>query len=116
MLRVNPATAYLMLHDYVAAKAGNWVIQNAANSGVGHCLIRLARQVGVRTINVVRRESLVAPLKAYGADVVLVDGPDLDAAGARRDRRAARCRLRSTRSVDRPRSAWRAASTRMAWW
>lgn len=78
MLRVNPATAYLMLHDYVAPKSGNWVIQNAANSGVGHCLIRLARQAGVKTINVVRRESLVAPLKAFGADVVLVDGPDLD--------------------------------------
>jgi trans-2-enoyl-CoA reductase len=79
MLRVNPATAYLMLHDYVPAKAGGWVIQNAANSGVGHCLIRLAKQAGVKTINVVRRESLVAPLEAYGADVVLVDGPDLDA-------------------------------------
>ncbi|MDX1376000.1 MAG: zinc-dependent alcohol dehydrogenase family protein [Burkholderiales bacterium] len=79
MLRVNPATAYLMLHDYVPAKAGSWVIQNAANSGVGHCLIRLARQAGVKTVNVVRRESLVAPLEAYGADVVLVDGPDLDA-------------------------------------
>jgi len=78
MLRVNTATAYLMLHDYVPAKAGSWVIQNAANSGVGHCLIRLAKQAGVKTINVVRRESLVAPLKAYGADVVLVDGPDLD--------------------------------------
>jgi trans-2-enoyl-CoA reductase len=78
MLRVNPATAYLMLHDYVAPKPGSWVIQNAANSGVGHCLIRLAKQAGVKTINVVRRESLVAPLKAYGADVVLVDGPDLD--------------------------------------
>ncbi|KPK07875.1 MAG: hypothetical protein AMJ64_05320 [Betaproteobacteria bacterium SG8_39] len=78
MLRVNPATAYLMLHDYVPAKAGSWVIQNAANSGVGHCLIRLAKQAGVKSINVVRRESLVAPLKAYGADVVLVDGPDLD--------------------------------------
>jgi trans-2-enoyl-CoA reductase len=78
MLRVNPATAYLMLHDFVAAKAGSWVIQNAANSGVGHCLIRLAKQAGVRTINVVRREALVAPLTAYGADEVLVDGRDLD--------------------------------------
>jgi len=78
MLRVNPATAYLMLHDYVPAKAGNWVIQNAGNSGVGHCLIRLAKQAGVKTVNVVRRESLVAPLKEFGADVVLVDGPDLD--------------------------------------
>ena len=79
MLRVNPATAYLLLHAFVPPKAGSWVIQNAANSGVGHCLIRLAQKAGVKTINVVRRASLVAPLKAWGADVVLVDGPDLDA-------------------------------------
>src|SRR5262249_48686830 len=29
MLRVNPATAYLMLHLYVAPQTGHWVIQNA---------------------------------------------------------------------------------------
>lgn len=79
MLRVNPPTAYLMLHQFVAPKPGQWVIQNAANSGVGHCLIRLARRAGVKTINVVRREELVAPLRAFGGDVVLTDGPDLDA-------------------------------------
>ena len=79
MLRVNPPTAYLMLHRIVAPKPGQWVIQNAANSGVGHCLIRLARLAGVKTVNVVRREELIAPLRAYGGDVVLVDGPDLDA-------------------------------------
>ena len=79
MLRVNPPTAYLMLHQFVAPKPGQWVIQNAANSGVGHCLIRLARLAGVKTINVVRREELVEPLRAFGGDVVLTDGPDLDA-------------------------------------
>lgn len=79
MLRVNPPTAYLMLHRIVAPEAGQWVIQNAANSGVGHCLIRLARLAGVKTVNVVRREELVAPLRAFGGDVVLIDGPDLDA-------------------------------------
>lgn len=79
MLRVNPPTAYLMLHQFVATKPGQWVIQNAANSGVGHCLIRLARLAGVKTVNVVRREELVAPLRAFGGDVVLTDGPDLDA-------------------------------------
>jgi trans-2-enoyl-CoA reductase len=78
MLRVNPPTAYLMLHQFVTPKAGNWVIQNAANSGVGHCLIRLAREAGVKTVNVVRRKELIAPLKASGADIVLVDGADLD--------------------------------------
>jgi mitochondrial enoyl-[acyl-carrier protein] reductase / trans-2-enoyl-CoA reductase len=79
MLRVNPPTAYLMLHQFVAPKPGQWVIQNAANSGVGHCLIRLARLAGVKTVNVVRREELVAHLRAFGGDVVLTDGPDLDA-------------------------------------
>jgi len=78
MLRVNPPTAYLMLHQFVAPKPGNWLIQNAANSGVGHCLIRLARLAGVKTVNVVRREELLAPLRAFGGDVVLTDGPDLD--------------------------------------
>jgi NADPH:quinone reductase-like Zn-dependent oxidoreductase len=79
MLRVNPPTAHLMLHQFVAPKAGQWVIQNAANSGVGHCLIRLARRAGVKTVNVVRREALVKPLQAFGGDLVLTDGPDLDA-------------------------------------
>ncbi|MGB3936854.1 MAG: zinc-dependent alcohol dehydrogenase family protein [Burkholderiales bacterium] len=79
MLRVNPPTAYLMLHRFVAPRAGQWVIQNAANSGVGHCLIRLARQAGVKTVNVVRREELVKPLRAFGGDAVLTEGPDLDA-------------------------------------
>jgi NADPH:quinone reductase-like Zn-dependent oxidoreductase len=78
MLRVNPPTAYLMLHDFVAPRPGHWVIQNAANSGVGHCLIRLAREAGMKSVNVVRRPELVEPLRAFGADVVLVDGPDLD--------------------------------------
>jgi NADPH:quinone reductase-like Zn-dependent oxidoreductase len=78
MLRVNPPTAYLMLQQFVAPKAGNWVIQNAANSGVGHCLIRLAHEEGLKTVNVVRRQELVAPLRAFGADVVATDGPDLD--------------------------------------
>jgi len=76
---VNPPTAYLMLQQFVPPKAGNWVIQNAANSGVGHCLIRLAHEQGLKTVNVVRRQELIAPLRAFGGDVVLVDGPELDA-------------------------------------
>ena len=79
MLRVNPPTAWLMLHEFVAPKPGQWLIQNAANSGVGHCLIRLAREAGVKTVNVVRRAELADELRAAGADVVLTDGPNLDA-------------------------------------
>lgn len=77
MLTVNPPTAWGLLHDYVELKAGDWVIQNVGNSGVGINLIVLARRLGIRTISVVRRESAVAPLKELGADVVLVDGPEL---------------------------------------
>ena len=77
MLKVNPATALLMLRNYVSLKAGDWVIQNAANSGVGTCLIRHAKAAGLRTVNVVRREDLVGPLTAIGADAVVVDGDDL---------------------------------------
>lgn len=77
MLKVNAATAQLMLRNYVALKPGDWVIQDAANSGVGTDLIRLASVQGFRTVNVVRREALVGPLTALGADAVVVDGPDL---------------------------------------
>lgn len=74
MVTVNPPTAYLMLSEFVDLQAGDWVIQNAANSGVGSYLIALAKMRGLKTVNVVRRESLVAPLLSAGADVVLVDG------------------------------------------
>lgn len=77
MLKINPPTAYLMLTRYRELEAGDWLIQNAANSAVGTCLIGLARARGVRTLNVVRRDGLVSALEQRGADAVLVDGPDL---------------------------------------
>ena len=79
MLKVNPATALMMLRQYVALQPGDWVIQDAANSGVGTNLIRLAKTDGIRTVNVVRREALIEPLTAIGADAVVVDGDDLAA-------------------------------------
>jgi len=77
MLRINPATALLLLLDHVALAPGDWVIQNVANSAVGRHLIVLAKARGVRTINVVRRDDIAAELRALGADAVLADGPDL---------------------------------------
>jgi NADPH:quinone reductase-like Zn-dependent oxidoreductase len=77
MLRINPPTALLLLTDIVDLRPGEWVIQNVANSAVGRLLIRLAKARGLRTVNVVRRESLFAELEALGADVCVVDGPDL---------------------------------------
>ncbi len=77
MLKVNPATAWMMLRDYVELEAGDWVIQNAANSGVGRSLIGLAKAKGIRTVNIVRRAPLIEELTALGADLVFVDGDDL---------------------------------------
>lgn len=77
MLTVNPPTAYLMLTEYVPLKTGDWVIQTAGNSGVGRAVIAIAKHMGVHTVSVVRRPELVDELKKLGADVVLVEGPDL---------------------------------------
>jgi NADPH:quinone reductase-like Zn-dependent oxidoreductase len=77
MLGINPPTAYLVLTDFVSLPSGSWVIQNSANSGVGRALIPIAKSLGLKTVNVVRRDDVVAEIKAIGGDVVLVDGPDL---------------------------------------
>src|SRR5208283_4818774 len=77
MLRINPATALLLLEDHVTLAPGDWVIQDVANSAVGRHLIGLAKGKGVRTVNVVRRDNVAAELRDLGADVVLKDGPDL---------------------------------------
>jgi NADPH:quinone reductase-like Zn-dependent oxidoreductase len=78
-LTVNPPTAWCLLEDFVPLAAGDWVVQNCANSNVGRYLAVLARLRGVRTVNVVRRPDSVDELRALGGDVVLVDGPDLAA-------------------------------------
>jgi NADPH:quinone reductase-like Zn-dependent oxidoreductase len=77
MLGANPPTALWMLTEFVKLEPGDWVIQNAANSAVGQLLIKLCKLQGWRTINLVRRAELIEPLKQIGADVVLVDGPDV---------------------------------------
>ena len=73
MLSVNPPTAWRMLEAFVSLKPGDWVIQNAANSGVGRAVIQIARLRGLKTINVVRRADLIPELEAEGADVVVTD-------------------------------------------
>lgn len=81
MLKVNPATAFRMLHGFVALPPGGWVVQNAANSGVGRCVIQLCKELGWRTMNLVRREELIPELTDLGADHVLLDNGDtVDAA------------------------------------
>ena len=77
MLKINPMTAWRLLHDYVDLKSGDWLIQNAANSAAGRAVIQIARDLGYKTVNVVRREELIDELRAEGGDVVLADGENL---------------------------------------
>lgn len=77
MLAVNPATAWRMIHDFAKLQPGDWIVQNAANSGVGRSVIQLAKALGLRTLNVVRRAELVAELRGMGADVVVTEDTDL---------------------------------------
>ena len=77
MLTVNPATAWRILHDFVDLEPGDWIVQNAANSGVGRSTIQLARAMGWKTLNLVRRPELAEELKAIGADVVVTEEVDL---------------------------------------
>jgi trans-2-enoyl-CoA reductase len=77
MLKINPLTAWRLLHDYVDLQKGDWLIQNAANSAAGEAVIQIAHELGYKTVNVVRRAELIDELRALGGDVVLVDGDNL---------------------------------------
>ncbi|MEM9605617.1 MAG: zinc-dependent alcohol dehydrogenase family protein [Pseudomonadota bacterium] len=77
MLTVNPATAYLLLRDYVDLQSGDWIIQTAGNSAVGRYITQLAKARGIKVASVVRRESALASVEDAGCDAAFVDGPDL---------------------------------------
>lgn len=79
MLKINPATAWRMLHDFVKPEPGAWVIQNASNSAVGRHVIAMAKELGLKTINLVRRPELFEELTSLGADAVILDDADVKA-------------------------------------
>lgn len=82
MLTINPVSAWGMLTSFVRLQKGDWVVQNAANSAVGRCVIQIARSRGLKTLNVVRRSDVIEDLKALGADEVVLEGGDLGAISA----------------------------------
>ena len=61
-----------MLTEFVDLQPGDCIVQNGANSAVGKILIGLARERGIRTVNVVRRKELV-PLTSPGQMIVVTD-------------------------------------------
>ncbi len=73
MLKVNPATALLLLNHFEILREGDWVALNASNSGVGQCVVQLAKIMGLRTLCFLRNTDLTADLTALGATAVFAD-------------------------------------------
>lgn len=80
---INGMTAFILVEDIARPAAGEWIIQNGANSSCGRFVIALARARGAKTVNIVRRPELIGELEAGGADAVVVDAGDPDATAAR---------------------------------
>ncbi|KAF4354606.1 hypothetical protein F8388_009597 [Cannabis sativa] len=74
---VNPLTALRMLEDYVALNSGDAIVQNGATSIVGQCVIQIARDRGVHSINILRdrpgSDEAKENLKKLGADEVFTE-------------------------------------------
>lgn len=83
MVKTNSLCAYAMLKDGTGLGPGDYVIQSAPLSAVGRMVIGMAKAMGLRTVNIVRRPEAAAQVRALGGDVAPVDGEDLGARVAR---------------------------------
>ncbi|EIC86392.1 zinc-dependent alcohol dehydrogenase family protein [Serratia sp. M24T3] len=68
---VNPMTALLMLTEALDAKPGQRILVNAANSAIGKMLIRIANQLGMTPIAVVRKRENIDIFEGYQLETVL---------------------------------------------
>lgn len=75
---VNPVTAYRMIKDFCQwdwMRSGEeWLIQNGANSGVGRAAIQLAREWGIKTLNVVRERKTPEETEALKQEMLDLGG------------------------------------------
>lgn len=75
---VNPVTAYRMIKDFCQwdwMRSGEeWLIQNGANSGVGRAAIQLAREWGIKTLNVVRERKTPEETEALKKEMLDLGG------------------------------------------
>lgn len=54
------------LLEMAAVPKGQWLLQTAANSTIGRQLIQIARDYGIRTINIIRQSAHKAELEQLG--------------------------------------------------
>jgi NADPH:quinone reductase-like Zn-dependent oxidoreductase len=77
MLPINGATAFLLLSLYEELGPGAWIIQQPGSSSVGQYVVQLAARMGLKTVSVIRREERGSVLQERGADVLVLEGPNL---------------------------------------
>jgi trans-2-enoyl-CoA reductase len=72
---VNPPTAYRLLRDFASPQKGDIIVQNGANSAVGRYTIQMAKNMGIKTVNIIRDrphyEALEKELYDLGATMVV---------------------------------------------
>lgn len=73
---VNPVTAWVMIRKLLRPSQGAWIGQTAAAGAVGQMIVRLGKDLGFKTLNIVRREEQGQILKGLGADKVIVGSGD----------------------------------------
>lgn len=84
---INPVTAWVLLQG-LAARRADWVVLNAANSGVGRAVVQLGRLWGIKTLAIVRKRDddeagsalIKKELEELGATRVIFDS-ELGTAG-----------------------------------
>ncbi len=76
MLKVNPATAWLLLHHFTELNPNSTITINAANSAVGQCLIQLAKSLKIQTICFLRNIAEAPALIELGATDVFPDSAE----------------------------------------
>ncbi|HEU4422828.1 MAG TPA: zinc-binding dehydrogenase [Pilimelia sp.] len=77
-LITNPLTALVLVTSELDVQPGEWLMQTAAGSTVGKVVLQLARHLGAKTINVVRRRSAVEEiLELGGSEVICMEDEDL---------------------------------------
>lgn len=72
MYTINPLSSFAMVRKVLKVDQGEYLLQSAGNSALGKMVIRLSKEFGFRTINIVRDASQKEGLLALGADEVIV--------------------------------------------
>ena len=67
---INPMTVYLMLLE-LKAEGHKSVVHTAGSSALGRMFIKVMKENGIKTINLVRNNDYIRELKEIGADYVL---------------------------------------------